>query len=90
VQDARAWIFMPEYVEYWGSTDSIYFFPLGKVVNDVSKENLEVEIKTFETQFYPKEIRYLKVFAMNHNLCPKSHWAAGEKGYIFLDEIEIK
>ena len=89
VQDARAWIFMPEYIEYYGSTDSLSFFLLAKVKNNISKEYMNVVIENFEATIKPKNIRYLKIFAKNHNICPDSHWAAGEKGYIFLDEITI-
>jgi hypothetical protein len=90
IQDARSWIWMPEYVEYWGSVDSTYFFPLAKVKNDVSKQDYTVTIKTFKTQFYPKELRYIKVFARNHNICPDNHLGAGGKAYIFVDEIVIE
>ena len=89
IQDARSWIWMPEYVEYWGSTDGKYYFPLGKIKNDVDKMDYTVQIKTFKTEFYPKKIRFVKVFAKNHNICPKGHPGEGEKGFIFADEIEF-
>ena len=90
IQDAHSWIWLPEYVEFWGSTDSSYFFPLGKVENDVSKQDYTVQIKPFITQFYPKKIRYIKVFAKNHIRCPKGHPGENEKGFIFCDEITVE
>ena len=89
IQDARSWIWMPEYVEFWGSNDGKYFFPLGKDVNDVDKMDDKVQIKTFRTEFYPKKIKYVKIFAKNHNICPKGHPGEGEKAFIFADEIKF-
>ncbi len=90
IQDARSWIWMPEYVEYWGSTDGEYYFPLGKEENDIDKfDYYNTHIKSFTASFYPKKIKYIKVFAKNHNICPKGHPGEGEKGYIFADEIEF-
>ena len=90
IQDARSWIWMPEYVEFWVSTDNKYFAPVGKVKNDIDKLDYDVKIKTFSTQFYPKEVKYVKVFAKNHNICPPTHLGAGNKGYIFADEISFE
>jgi hypothetical protein len=90
IQDARSWIWMPEYVEYWGSNDGEYYFPLGKEENDIDKlDYYNTYIKSFTASFYPKEIKYIKIFAKNHNICPKGHPGEGENGYIFADEIEF-
>ena len=90
IQDARSWIWMPEYVEYWGSTDGKYFFSLGKIKNTVSKQDYDVIIRNFAISFYPKKIRYFKIYAKNHNICPKEHLGAGNKAYIFADEIIVE
>ncbi len=89
IQDARSWIFMPDYVEFWVSNDNKYFAPVGKINNNIDKLNYTVQIKTFETQFYPKKVKYIKVFAKNHNICPKGHLGEGNKAYIFADEISF-
>lgn len=89
IQDARSWIWMPQFVEFWGSTDSTYFFPLGKINTKTQKQDYEVSIETFSTQFYPKTLKYIKIFAKNHNICPEGHLGEGGKGYIFCDEIIV-
>lgn len=89
IQDAGSWIWMPEYVEYWGSTDSIHYFSLGKIMNDIPKMDYKVQIKTYKMQVYPKMVRYIKIFAKNHNICPKGHLGEGGQGYIFVDEIIV-
>ncbi len=90
IQDARSWIWMPEYVEYWGSTDGKYFFSLGESKNTVSKQDYQVTIKNFGISFYPKKLRYFKIFAKNHNICPEGHLGEGNKAYIFSDEIIVE
>ncbi len=90
IQDARSWIWMPEYVEYWGSKDGKNYFKISKVQNDVSKLDYEVSIKSFEKKFAPKSARYIKVFARNHNICPEGHLGEGGEGFIFMDEIIVE
>jgi hypothetical protein len=90
IQDARSWIWMPEHVEYWESNDGKYYFPLGKEINNIDKLDYNVQIKMFSASFYPKKIKYIKIFAKNHNICPKGHLGEGGKGYIFADEIIFK
>lgn len=90
IQDARSWIWMPEYVEYWGSNDAKNYFSLGKVNTTRDKQDYDVTIEQFGIKFYPKTFRYLKVFAKNHNICPEGHLGEGERGYVFADEIMVK
>lgn len=90
IQDARSWIWMPEYVEYWGSKDNKTFIPLGKVSHEVDKQDYDVQIKAYGKQFPMQSFRYIKVFARNHNICPEGHLGEGGEGYVFMDEITIK
>jgi signal peptidase I len=90
IQDARSWIWMPPYVEYMGSLDGKTYIPLGKDFNDIDMQDYSIQIKTFEASFYPKDIRYIKVFAKNERICPENHLGEGGQGYIFADEIIIE
>jgi len=90
IQDARSWIWMPPYVEYMGSVDGKKYMPLGKDINDIDIQDYKIQIKTFEASFYPKNIRYIKVFAKNERICPENHLGEGGQGYIFADEIIIE
>ena len=89
-QDARSWIWIPEYVEFWVSSDNKNFSLVSKINNNVDKLDYEIQIKTFTAKLNTKEIKYIKVFAKNHIVCPKGHLGAGNKAYIFADEIIIK
>ena len=90
LQDTRSWIWMPVEVKYLGSNDSITFKPLGVITNTVSKFAEGPLIKDFKIAINNKSFRYIKVFAKNHNICPKGHPGEGGKGFIFMDEIEVK
>lgn len=90
LQDARSWIWMPSEVKYWSSDDSINFIPLGTVINTVDKYDQQAQIKDFKLAINRKPFRYIKIFAKNHNICPKGHLGEGGQGFIFMDEIEIK
>jgi predicted alpha-1,2-mannosidase len=90
LQDAKSWIWMPSYVNYWGSNDSVNFFPLGTAKNTIDKYSIKPQIEDFKVSVNGKTYRYIKVYAKNHNVCPKGHLGEGGKGFIFMDEIEIK
>ncbi len=89
LQDAGAWIFFPEKVDYYVSNDGKNFQHTGTVNNDVSQKDMEVQIKNFDMNFATKA-RYIKVVAKNIGVCPEWHWGAGQKAWIFADEIMIK
>ncbi len=90
IQDNRSWIFMPRTVDYFGSLDGIHYRRLGSVKNNIPKEELSIIIKTFEVKFPKRKLRYIRFYAMNRNICPENHLGAGGKGYVFMDEIEVK
>jgi hypothetical protein len=90
LQDINAWIFMPEWVEYYMSMDGKEFVLIGKVENDVAEDDWTVTTKNFTLSFYPKSFRYIKVIAKNRGVCPESHKGAGNPAWIFADEVVIK
>ena len=90
LQDAGSWIFMPEYVEFSISNDGNTFIPVGKVTNDVSQKDNTIFIKDFKINVYPKEVRYIKVYAKSIIDCPEWHKGAGGKAWLFTDEIVIQ
>ena len=90
LQDAGSWIFMPEYVEFSISNDGDIFIPVGKATNDVSQKDNNIFIKDFTINVYPKEVRFVKVFAKSIIDCPEWHKGAGGKAWLFADEIVIR
>jgi predicted alpha-1,2-mannosidase len=92
LQDAKAWIWMPKYVEFSVSADGTNFVPLGRVNNSVAEDDLNVQIKDMYLGYSdflnnPGAVRFIKIFARNIGTIPSWHPGAGDKGYIFIDEI---
>ena len=89
MQDIGAWIFLPSKVEFSVSDDGAYFQQIGIIINEVQQKDPTVQIKNFNLNFSTKA-RYLKVVGRNIGVCPEWHWGAGQKAWIFADEIVIK
>jgi predicted alpha-1,2-mannosidase len=89
IQDQRSWIFMPTKVEYYISDNGIDFQLLETVENDVDQKIDSCITKTFFTN---KEFsaRYIKIKAYNLGVNPQWHLSAGEKSWLFIDEIVIE
>ena len=89
VQDERAWIFTPVKVEYYYSDNGKDFTLFETVMNPIDPHQSGVITHTFATQ---KKIsaRYIKMKAYNRMKNPEWHLSAGEKSWLFIDEIIIK
>ncbi|WP_410493968.1 discoidin domain-containing protein [Chryseobacterium sp. T16E-39] len=90
LQDSRAWILMPQKVEYYASMNGKDFILLKTVDNTVDPKDEKVQIKDFETDLLPTETRYIKVKAYQFGKLPEWHQGAGGDSYIFIDEISVK
>lgn len=90
-QDARSWIWMPRYVEYFVSDDGVRFKKVAHIDNTVDPQDYEVQIRDFKADLASQGIsaRYIKVFAKNFGTIPSWHMGAGGEGFIFIDEIEV-
>ncbi len=89
LQDARPWIWMPKYVEFWTSIDGQNFTLAATVKHDIPENQMEVIIKDFEVKVN-LNARYIKVFAKNLGTIPQWHPGAGFPAYIFIDEIIVE
>ena len=85
-QDARSWIWMPRYVEYWASTDGVNYVPLDRL--DTTVQEKDYQLQTWDAEIPVScTARYIKVFAKNIGTIPSWHPGAGYPGYIFVDEL---
>jgi hypothetical protein len=89
IQDQKSWIFMPTKVEYYISDNGIDFQLLETIENDIPQKTEGSLIKTFFTN---KEFttRYIKIKAYNLGINPEWHLSAGEKAWLFIDEVIIE
>jgi hypothetical protein len=89
LQDQKSWIFLPVEVELLYSKDGINYGTISVKKDDLSDNHPDAEIRIFDFDRIPSGSRYIRVLAKNRGKCPDWHVGAGEKAWIFADEIEI-
>jgi len=90
LQDELSYIFMPTYVDFSVSTDSIHFTRVAHITNTVPDTLTWSVIKTMGKDIPAQKVRYIKVFAKNYGKLPPWHPGYGDGAFIFIDEIGIK
>jgi hypothetical protein len=90
LQDQRSWIFMPENVEFSVSRTPGNFKTIAIIENDVADNNPEAVIKDFMKEGIRESARFIRVRATNRGTCPAWHVGAGDKAWIFIDEITVE
>ena len=89
LQEAYSWIWMPREVEYFVSDDGKNFRSVGKVKNNVPEDADGAFIQEMEVR--PRtNARYVKMVAKTIGICPEGHVGAGQKAWIFCDELVIE
>ncbi len=81
-----SWIYPPLYAEVYTSHDGQYFTPVGKGEEFVSTTGSNGVIKV---SFEPVTTRYIKVRVKNQGKIPEGRPGAGNKPWLFVDEIEL-
>ncbi len=89
LQDINAWIFMPERIELWTSSDGIDYKLKGSVVNDVPQDKWGTIIKEYTINVDGSSDKYLRLKAINIRQCPDTHKGRGYPAWIFADEITV-
>jgi len=89
LQDNNAWIFLPVKVVYYLSQDGKQYKSAGEALNDVSLRQEGAVVKRFTLTIAPRSARYLKIKAVALLNCPDWHKGAGNKSWIFADEVQI-
>lgn len=89
LQDENSWIFMPTSVEYYTSKDGNDFTKVATVKTKTDPKSRGEIVEQFTVQLNT-QARYVKVVANSAKVCPPWHKAAGEKSWIFVDEIVVK
>jgi hypothetical protein len=90
LQDQGSWIFMPSEVNFYISGDGKNFTGAASVKNDIDEHESGPVVKEFVAELNGIQARYLKVVARNRGVCPGWHAGAGNKAWIFADEITIE
>ena len=89
LQEIYSWIWMPTEVAYFISDDGRNFRSVGKVKNEVPVDADGAFVQEMEVR--PRtEARYVKMVAKTIGTCPEGHVGAGQKAWIFCDELIIE
>ncbi len=89
LQEIYSWIWMPTEVEYFVSDDGKSFRSVGKVKNTVPTDADGAFVQEMEVR--PRtNARYVKMVAKTIGTCPEGHVGAGQKAWIFCDELVIE
>ncbi|HEX7175683.1 MAG TPA: GH92 family glycosyl hydrolase [Pyrinomonadaceae bacterium] len=90
LQDVRSWIWMPTRVEFDLSLDGASYERAASVETDVPVRDESVMVKDFVREFARKRARYLRVRAYNYGVIPAWHPGAGDRAWVFVDEIIVE
>lgn len=89
LQDTRAWIYYPRYVDFEVSVDGKAFKRIDRIYNENSVPRTEVGVKNISTDSV-WNIRYIRIFAKSEGLCPDWSIMAGEgPAFMFVDQVTI-
>lgn len=90
LQNQNSWIFLPERIEYSLSGDGVDFITVAEWNRGATALDGAVRIEEFSTDRVARSARFVRVFARNVGVCPAGHPGAGEKAWIFVDEIAVE
>jgi len=89
LQDTRAWIVFPQYVQYWVSDDGSNYKLAATANTKVDIKDMKVQTQEFTAALNLKT-RYIKIIAKQYGPLPEWHESKGNQSYIFADEIGIQ
>jgi hexosaminidase len=81
-----SWVYLPQYVEVFVSNDGKQFTSVGKG-SEFVKDTLTMGFIT--VNFQQQTARYIKVVAKNYGMIPDGMPGAGNKAWVFADEIQV-
>lgn len=83
------WIFLPKKVTVQVSEDGVTYRQAGEIMFSDEKEAIGPAIQPLN---FPvkSNIRYIKFTALNQGVCPVWHQGAGNKCWLFIDEIVVE
>ncbi|MBO3699919.1 sulfatase [Roseivirga sp. E12] len=90
LQDAASWIFFPEYVEVSWSVDGKNYSQPKRIEVGALKDAGRKLIKRISVEQENVHSRFIKVLVKNTGKCPTWHMGAGQKAWLFVDEITVQ
>ncbi len=89
LQDINSWIFFPTQVKFSFSENQTTWTDSTVIKNDVSPKSETIERKGFGKAIQNIQARYIRIEGINVGICPPWHKGAGNKAWLFVDEITV-
>jgi predicted alpha-1,2-mannosidase len=90
LQDQRSWIFMPERVEFLVALYDYNYRTVAILKSKTPEDMEDAIIEAFTKDGMKENGRFLRIKATNRKTCPDWHVGAGDKAWIFIDEIVVE
>jgi sialate O-acetylesterase len=93
LSDTNSWIFLPKYVEVKVSKNGTNYENVARYDNLAtimkSRESMGKQVVSINATLM-RSVRYIRIKADNIGVCPPGHPGAGEKAWLFVDEVELE
>jgi hexosaminidase len=86
IEQNGSWVYLPQFVEVFVSSDGKNFKSAGKASQLVGDT---LTMGWINVTFPATSARYIKVFAKNYGTIPDGKAGAGNKAWLFADEIQV-
>jgi len=84
------WIFPPRSVEVAVSIDGAAWTPAAALDWPAADDFTTLARRDADLRFAARQARYIRVTARSVGICPPGHTGAGEKAWLFADEIAVE
>ncbi|MEI8203111.1 MAG: sulfatase/phosphatase domain-containing protein, partial [Bacteroidota bacterium] len=85
-----SWVFPPDSVLFYGSAEDNNYKPMLNQTITKEKRLTGGYIVHYLMPFSSKNIRKIKIKAINHGVCPSGHPGEGKPAWIFSDELILR
>ena len=89
LQEQGAWIFLPSEVKFFVSGDGLNWTSAGELKNPIEQTE-RVLVKDLTCVIGNAKSRFVKIVAKNIGECPSWHPGAGDKAWLFVDEVIVE
>ncbi len=90
LHDQESWIFFPLEVTYSVSEDGQTWTDAGTARSDLDPRHEGAVVREFAVELPRMKVRYVRVHAKSPIVCPAWHRGAGNKAFLFADEIVVQ
>ncbi|HHE38109.1 MAG TPA: hypothetical protein ENL20_06005 [Candidatus Cloacimonetes bacterium] len=90
LEKTSSWIFLPESIEIAISKDDKNYEVVSAKKNEIPENYRDAFIQEFVVELKNKKTRFIRILGKNIKKCPDWHNGAGDKSWIFTDEIVVE